>query len=449
MTSDLRPALRSYLAERASFAAGTRTPRQFLEACIERLEWWEPRIAAFVQLDLAFARAAADASTQRWREGRPLSAIDGMPIGIKDIIETAHLPTQMGSPLFAGWRSERDAASVAALREAGAAIVGKTVTTEFAATEPGATRNPWDTTRTPGGSSSGSAAAVGAGILPGALGTQVIGSIIRPAGYCGCVGYKPSVGSLNRGGSMDHLSQSAAGALGASLEDAWAIARAISERVGGDPGYPGLSGPLEAPPARAPQTIAVLQTAGWDRASAAARAELMRAVELCRTAGARIVDRSNDRAVADVEEAIAGAMPLSRTINTWESRWPLNTLARDRDRNGLSLTMQERLDAAERMTPDEYRHVLVERRRVRDVFERLQPACDVVMTLSAGDVAPVGIQSTGDPTFAVPSSLLGVPALSLPALQIAGLPLGLQLIGFKDEDAALFEIAAWVRERVT
>ena len=145
------------------------------------------------------------AATARWRAGKALSPIDGMPLGIKDIIETADMPTEQGSPLFVGWRTGRDAASVAALREAGAVILGKTVTTEFAATEPRGTRNPWDLERTPGGSSSGSAAAVACGMLPAALGTQVVGSILRPASFCGCVGFKPSVGGINRGGSYDEL----------------------------------------------------------------------------------------------------------------------------------------------------------------------------------------------------------------------------------------------------
>src|SRR6202043_2491632 len=141
---------------------------------------------AFVALNLAAARTAADRSTERWRAGKSLSPIDGMPIGIKDIIETVDMPTGSGSPLLAGFRSERDGASVAALREAGGVIVGKTVTTEFASTEPRGTRNPHDLRRTPGGSSSGSAAGVAAGMVSTALGTQVIGSTIRPASYCGC-----------------------------------------------------------------------------------------------------------------------------------------------------------------------------------------------------------------------------------------------------------------------
>src|SRR5690349_21390961 len=152
-------------AAAVDFTAGKDTPREFLERCLARLEAFEPAVGAFVCHDIAAARAAADRSTARRRAGRPLSPIDGMPVGIKDIIETADMPTEQGSPLFAGWRSQKDAANVAALRQAGAVILGKTVTTEFAASEPRGTRNPWNLEHTPGGSSSGSAAAVAAGMI--------------------------------------------------------------------------------------------------------------------------------------------------------------------------------------------------------------------------------------------------------------------------------------------
>ncbi len=192
-------------------------PRDFLEACLADLNTWEPKVGAFVNLRIEGARQDADRATVRWRAGAPLSPIDGMPIGIKDIIETADMPTEMGSPLFAGWRSQKDAASVAALRQAGAVILGKTVTTEFAASEPRGTRNPWNLEHTPGGSSSGSAAAVAAGIISAGLGTQVIGSTIRPASFCGCIGFKPTIGALNREGSHDYQSQSCTGILAATL----------------------------------------------------------------------------------------------------------------------------------------------------------------------------------------------------------------------------------------
>ncbi len=198
-----KPQARSYFAAARTFRDGTDTPRAFLERCIATIEALDPQVGAFVATNLPAARAAADAATARWKSRTTLSPIDGMPVGIKDIMETADMVTEQGSPLFAGWRGGRDAAAVAALREAGAVIIGKTVTTEFAATHPRGTRNPWDLERTPGGSSSGSAAAVASGMVPAALGTQVIGSIVRPSSFCGCIGYKPSVGGINRGGSFD------------------------------------------------------------------------------------------------------------------------------------------------------------------------------------------------------------------------------------------------------
>jgi Asp-tRNA(Asn)/Glu-tRNA(Gln) amidotransferase A subunit family amidase len=182
----------SFVGATADFGAGKDTPRDLLERCLARVEEFEPAVGAFACHDVAAARSAADRSAERWRAGRPLSPIDGMPLGIKDIIETADMATEQGSPLFVDCHTGRDAASVAALREAGAVILGKVVTTEFALTEPRGTRNPWDSARTPGGSSSGSAAAVACGMVPAALGTQVVGSILRPASFCGCVGFSPA-----------------------------------------------------------------------------------------------------------------------------------------------------------------------------------------------------------------------------------------------------------------
>src|SRR6202047_3531166 len=320
-----KPAMRSYLAATRNFAAGNATPRQFLERSLELLESWEPRIGAFVCTNLPDARAAADRATERWRAGRPLSPIDGMPIGIKDVIETADMPTEQGSPLFVGWRTGRDAASVAALREAGAVILGKVVTTEFAASEPRGTRNPWDRTRTPGGSSSGSAAAVACGMVPAALGTQVVGSILRPASFCGCVGFQPSVGGINRGGSYDYFSQSCTGVLAASLDDAWLVAVNIAARAGGDPGYPGLQGPSEPPAPQCPRSLAVLQTSGWEDAEPEARAAFEAAAARLAEAGIALADRHADPVIDEVEAVIADAAPLTRTINAWEGRWPLNT----------------------------------------------------------------------------------------------------------------------------
>ena len=439
------PQAKPFLAAAAQFAGGHDTPRAYLERCLDALAAWEPKIGAFVHTNLDGARAAADASSRRWRDNKPLSAIDGMPVGIKDIIETADMPTEMGSPLFDGWRSGRDAAAVAALREAGAVILGKTVTTEFAATEPRGTRNPWDLARTPGGSSSGSAAAVAAGLVSAALGTQVMGSIVRPASYCGCVGFKPSVGGINRGGSHDNLSQSCMGVLAATLEDAWQVASEIAARAGGDPGYPGLVGPLRVPPAAKPQRLVFLETAGWQVASPEAKQALQESMALLSRDGIDIVTRRSDRLVGAVEEAIANARALSVRINAWESRWPLNTY-RNRDAGKLSRAMLTRLAQAEAMGLDDYRADLDERIRVRALYNSLAAQCDACVTLAAPAAAPVGLGSTGDPVFAVPFSLLGVPAISLPLLHEQGLPLGLQVTGFYGKDATAAAMASWIEK---
>jgi len=440
----LKLSLKPYLSATLRFASGADTPRDFLERCLADLAELEPKIGAFVHLNLDGALVAADQATARWRGGRQRSKIDGMPIGIKDIIETADMPTENGSPLYVGWRSERDAASVAALREAGAVIVGKTVTTEFAAIEPRGTRNPHDLRRTPGGSSSGSAAAVAAGMLSTALGTQVIGSTIRPASYCGCVGFKVTVGALNRGGSHDGLSQSATGVLAATLQDAWQVAYEIAARAGGDPGYPGLFGPSSAPTPQKPRRLAFLETAGWAAASAGAKRAMDDALARLKAAGIEILTRQSNAKLAAVEAAIAPARLLSLKINSWETRWPLNSY-RARDATKLSRAMLDRLAQAEAMTLDDYRQALLERERARALYAALESECDACVTLAAPGAAPLGLASTGDPVFTVHASLLGIPAVSLPVLQDQGLPLGLQVTGFAHGDAATFAAAASIK----
>ncbi len=438
MSDAPKPALRSFFASTAAFADGTDTPRAFLERCIETIERDEPQVGAFVNTNLEGARAAADRSTERWKAGDTLSLIDGMPVGIKDVMESADMPTEQGSPLFAGWRGGRDCAAAYAMREAGAVVVGKTVTTEFAATQPRGTRNPYDLSRTPGGSSSGSAAAVGDGMLSAALGSQVIGSIIRPSSFCGVYGYKPSVGGINRGGSFDGFSQSCTGILAATLAETWATARAITARAGGDAGYVGVTGPMTLPAALKPARIALLETAGWAVADDEAKTQLGNARARLEAAGIEIADRKGSAAIESVEKAIADSMSVSRDINAWEGRWPLNTYAHDMDRDKLSRTAQERLDQAETMTQEEFTGLLARREEIRRIYATLKSGFDFCITLSATGAAPKGIESTGNPVFTVPTSLLGVPTVTLPVLSAEGLPLGLQLIGFRDEDAGLF-----------
>ena len=440
--------MRPFHRTRHMLTVGRGSPVELLETCLQTVKELEPEIGAFVHINEEGARAAAEASDQRWRNGKPLSLIDGMPVGIKDIVETVDMPTEMGSPLYKNWRSGRDAATVAALREGGAVVLGKTVTTEFAATHPGGTRNPHDLSRTPGGSSSGSAAAVAAGMISVGLGTQVVGSIVRPASYCGCVGYKPSLGALNRGGSHDALSQSVHGALAASLEDAWNFCWAIAQRAGGDPGFPGLAGPEPMPSAQRPRALVVLETGGWAVASEGAKAAFAETVKRLRAADIVILERHSNRLVAEVECEIEKARDITDRVNAWESRWPLNTY-RDKNAAGLSKIMLDRLAKAESMSMDDYRIALSDRIHMRATYAKLATVADAAITLSATGAAPLGLQSTGNPIFAAPGSALGVPAVSLPLLVDEGLPLGLQVLGYEQQDAALIATAAWLRDALT
>lgn len=443
----LIPTRTPFLPATAAFRSGNDSPRAFLERCIQLIEAHEPEVRAFVVTNLAAARAAADRSTERWRAGNPLSPIDGMPIGIKDTMDTFDMPTAQGSPLFAGHQTRTDAAPVIALREAGAVIVGKTVTTEFAALAPGPTRNPWDLSRTPGGSSSGSAAAVGAGMLTAATGSQVIGSILRPSSYCGCYGFKPSYGGINRGGCNDAMSQSCVGVLAATLAEAWVVARTISARAGGDPGYPGVSGQMSMPEAEPPHRVALLQTEGWARASESAKTGLKTVARKLAASGIEVIARSGSPAIERLESDLADAAELSLNIGNFERRWPLNTYAQHLDREKLSKHMQGVLAKAEKVTQEEYASWLATRAQIRARYNEVRESCDVCMTLSAPGAAPVGL-ATGDYALVVPGSLLGVPTVSLPVLQSEGLPLGLQVLGFQNADVDLFAAAAAIEAMV-
>jgi Asp-tRNA(Asn)/Glu-tRNA(Gln) amidotransferase A subunit family amidase len=431
----------------SSFREGTSSPRDFLERCLAAIDGGEPALRAFVTLNVTDARAAADRSSTRYREGRPRSPIDGMPVGIKDVIETRDMPTQMGSPLFDGWQSTGDAACVGALREAGAVVLAKTVTCEFAAIHPGPTRNPHDAGRSPGGSSSGSAAAVGGGMVPACLGTQALGSIIRPASYCGAYGFKPTLGAINRHGCHDYVSQSCVGAIGASLSDCWQVLATIADRVGGDAGYPGLSGASAPVEAVKPARMIRLETAGWEDADDEARASFERALATIAAGGTEVLSRAGSAVVEEFEAAIAEATPLTRKINGWEYRWPLARF-REQGAEHVSAAMLQRLEAAEAMVPGEYAAAIEECARLRARYGDLANHADFCVLLGATGPAPEGIDATGNPNVNVPASLLGAPAVALPVLSARGLPLGLQLMGFPHRDAALIGFAAWVEQRL-
>jgi Asp-tRNA(Asn)/Glu-tRNA(Gln) amidotransferase A subunit family amidase len=234
------------------------------------------------------------------------------------------------------------------------------------------------------------------------------------------------------------------GILGNNLEETWIVAREISSRVGGDPGAQGLSGPMTLPDIRKPRTVALLQTEGFESLSAKASAVFDSLRDRLGQLGISILTRRDHLEIEALERCIAEAGLLSRSINAWESRWPLNTYATDMSTEGLSPAMRSRLSMARAMSLEEYHALLKKREDIRSLYAQLSSKVDCCMTLSAPDVAPVGISSTGDPSFAIPGSLLGVPAISVPVFEIDGMPLGAQVLGFNKGDADAFAISAFI-----
>ena len=451
MSSDRRPydprtvELRTFHDAVPGFLDGRDTPRDYLERCLETIEAREPEVKAFVVTNIKGAREAADRSTERYREGRPLSLVDGMPICIKDLYETVDMPTQMNSPVYEGWQSNRDAAHVYALRKGGAGIVGKTVTTEFGQAAPGPARNPFDLSRTPGGSSSGTAAAVGAGMLPAGSGSQVRGSIQRPAGYCGNYALKPTFGALNRGGGHSMSpSQSVLGVHAGSLEDCWRTAFHISSTIGGDAGHPGLYGKPVLEAAVKPQRLVRLETRAWPDTEEETREIFERFVSEVAGHGVEIVSRRDDERVEALEQALLTIPEFMFDIFAYEMRWPTWGY-RDMEGDLLSEAVLERLARGEKLSPEDYRDRLTMRDELRHTFATLAGAFDGYLTLSAKGPPPVGMP-VGDPVYGDVSSCLGAPAWNLPLLADRGLPMGIQLLGHPHEDYDLALRGRWFFE---
>ncbi len=426
---------------------GGDSPRALLERCLESIAAREDAVMAWEILDTARAREQADAAAARYEAGRPLSPVDGLPIGIKDLIETADMPTSFGSALYAGHRPLQDAACVDALRRGGAVIVGKTVTVAFGGGDPARTRNPHDLRRTPGGSSSGSAAAVGGATIPAALGTHARGSTIRPASFCGAFALKPSFGAINRQGvfsaaaSMDHL-----GTFAGSLSDVWIVARHMSRLAGGDPGHPGLYGGAAPPAPRRPARLIRLETAGWAQTDAATREAFERAIEALLAAGVELYARGDDPAIESLERALAGVPDLWRNLYRFEMRWPMmQLLARYPDR--IPPRLKRGLEEGEGMTQETYREALVRRAHLRRLHRELASRADGFVTLASPGPGPVG-EDQGSAVFNEGSSVLGAPAISLPLLAVDGAPVGVQLLGQFDGDEALVACGRWIAEYI-
>ena len=438
------------------FTDGNDDPRAYLERCLETIAAREPVVKALTALNESGARDAADASAARWKAGKPLSPIDGMPIAIKDLLETKDMPTELGSASMKGNFPKRDNAAVWALRQAGAVILAKTVTAELGGSQPGPTSNPFDPVRTPGGSSSGSAAAVGANMVPAAIGTQVGGSIIRPAAYCGNFALKPTQGGINRGARLAP-SQSTPGPHANSLEDMWQVAIEMAKRCGGDRGSLGLMGPDTLPAAVKPNRLLVLETEGWPDAEDGAKAAFAKLLEQLEKAGVTLIRRKDHPFVEALEKSVANGRAVCGAVTGWENRWYQRGML-DASPDGLSERTKAALAKAEAMTPDDYRVGLLARQQAQLAHQSVASLADAAITLScpgpaplwAGDEPgkPLAPRPTGDFVFNAPSSMLFAPVVTVPLMSVGGMPVGVQLMGQQHEDARMTGLARWFNDEL-
>ncbi len=392
-------------------------------ACLERIAKREPEVHAWAYVDPE--RALAEAR-ERDREA-PRSPLHGVPVGIKDVIDTADMPTEYNSPIYRGHRPKTDAACVALLRRAGCVILGKTATTEFANNHPAATRNPHNLQHTPGGSSSGSAAAVADGMVPLALGTQTGGSVIRPAAYCGVAACKPSFGSINRAGlkfvseSLDTIGMFGRDIAGLILAQHVLTGRTLPEPQPGKP------------------RVGLCRTPRWRDADHATQANLERAAHTLAQAGARVSDvelPAGSQALFDRHAAVMG-FESARAL-AWEyTSFP----------GEISASLRPRLEAGWRVKREEYDEVRGIARVCRARLSEMLRDHDFLLTPSAPGAAPASLASTGDPVFNRAWTLFGVPCVTLPfGAAPNGLPLGVQLVGAFDGDMRLLAWAQWAEK---
>jgi len=433
-------------ALREAITSGSVTIASAVQEAFDAAQRSQAQLHAFIYLP------EAPAVNHGIGESLAHAPLAGVPVAVKDLIDTADMPTALGSPAYAGRRPQRDAWVVQRLRAAGATVLGKTVTTEFAWRHPGATTNPWHHGHTPGGSSSGSAAAVGAGIVPLALGTQTYGSVIRPAAYCGVVGMKPTYGTIARtgvlplAGSLDHL-----GLFANSVGDIAYVLPLLAGTDDGDPhGFPAaLLASASAQAARGfagstglPRIGVVQQQIGGAIEPAQQQALDTLAARL-KADGAELVN-------VELPGEMANAQGLAWTLLTVEAALTHCELF-DRAPELISAVMRELIEEGRRVPATDYANAKALQVQMTTRFKRWFTASmglDALLVAPASGEAPRGLDYTGDAAFCAPWTFLGVPAINLPVgFGPAGLPLGAQLIGALGDDVALLSLAAWVEAR--
>jgi Asp-tRNA(Asn)/Glu-tRNA(Gln) amidotransferase A subunit family amidase len=423
---------------------GVISSEQLVEACLARVREVDEQVQAWAFLDPDYALAQARAADQLRLSGQPTGPLHGVPVGIKDIFDTADMPTECGSVLYAGRAPSRDATVISMLRAAGAVIMGKTVTTEFAYFAPGKTRNPHNPEHTPGGSSSGSAAAVAAEMVPLALGSQTNGSTIRPAAFCGVVGFKPTHGLISRHGvlrlsrTLDHV-----GLFARTIDDIALLAEQITGYDERDPDtrprarIPFVEVAAEEPPLE--PMFAFVKTPYWERADDETKEGI---AELIETLGDRVEEVELFPSAVEAWEWHRKIMEAEMAANL-EREY-------DKGRDHLSEPLQKLLERGREVRALDYQRALSRIAPIHESFlELFEQRYDAILTPAAPGAAPKGLASTGDPSFCTLWTYCGMPAISLPLLEGAnGLPIGVQLLGPRYADAKLLRTSRWLAGKV-
>jgi len=420
---------------------GEITSEKLVRACLERIDQIDGEIGAWAHLDPDYALEQARARDTERQRGAPQGPLHGIPVGIKDIVDTADFPTEYGTPLHSGRTPSADATLVARLREAGAVILGKTVTTELAVYSPGKTTNPHDTTHTPGGSSSGSAAAVACAMVPLSVGTQTNGSVIRPASFCGVFGFKPTHGLISRSGVLTQSPPlDTVGVFARSLDDIALISEVLMTFDANDPDMhprarPKIAATLaEAPPVEPRLTF--VRTPVWDQAA-----------ESTKDAMREVIEHLGENVdVVDLPAHFDDAHEVHRQI--MEADLAMNFAAEYKDGGDvMSTVLREMIERGQKVLATEYNTALARIDDFNEDMDAIFKQYDAILTPSAPGEAPKGLESTGSPTFCTIWTLCGTPALNLPVLVgPKGLPLGVQLVSKKNDDARLFRTARWILE---
>ncbi len=412
---------------------------EVVQACLDRITELEDTVLAWAHVDAGHALTQARAADDARRVGAALGSLHGVPVGVKDIFDTKDMPTEDGTVLHAGRRPLADATAVALLRQAGAVILGKTVTTELAVYAPGKTRNPHNLDHTPGGSSSGSAAAVAAHMVPLAIGTQTNGSVIRPASYCGVYGFKPSHGAISR---HRVLQQSrvldTVGVFARTVEDVAMVAEPLMRFDENDPdtrpqAAPRLVETAAAAPPVAPQ-LAFVRTPVWEDADDDMQAAIMELVEVLG---------------ADIEEATLPA--VFDDAVAWHRTIMEADLARSFEREyatgkeRLSEILREMIERGQTYSAVAYNNAVGQIGALNAILDAMFKKYDAILTPATTGEAPAGLDSTGSPIFCTLWTLCGVPAVTLPLFRGPnGMPMGAQLVGPKGDDARLLRTARWL-----